>query len=229
MSLEPPKNINYAATVVRVNHIVELGLDNLVGVPVLGCQALTQRDGVKVGDLKVAFTAETQLSHEYTAANNLYRDSSLNADPNEKGYLETNRRVRAIKLAGQRSSALLMPLKSLDFLGVNQYGLLQEGDTFDTLNGVEICRKYEVQQKHKQNPAKSKIEKAFKRVDKKLFPEHLETDAYWRSKNLLKPGREVVVTQKLHGSSIRVGRVPVLRRLSRLERLLVRVGLAKVA
>lgn len=224
MKLDPPVNKNYAAQVVKVPALVDLlGLDNLVGVPVLGHQALTQKSGAAVGDLKVAFTAETQVSHEYAAANSLYRDAELNADPTEKGYLERNRRIKALKLRSHRSDALLMPLDSLVFVlkpGENLF--LNEGDTFDTLNGVAICNKYEVARKHNHNPAKSKVEKAFKRVDKLLFPEHLETDAYWRSKHVLRPGREVVVTQKLHGTSLRVGRVPCLREKGRVERFINR-------
>lgn len=228
MHLEAPKNINYSATVIRIPVTVELdGLDNLVGVPVLGHQALTQKAGKHVGELALAFTAETQLSHEYAHHNNLYREAGLNLDPNEKGYLEKNRRIRAIKLRGHRSDALLMPLSSLAYATVD-WPSLQEGDTFDHINGVEVCRKYEVAQKHRQNPARSKVEKAFKRVEDKLFPAHIDTDQYHRSKHLLKAGCEVIVTQKLHGSSIRVGRVPVLRRLSWVERLLIRIRLAEL-
>ncbi|WPH57800.1 hypothetical protein [Mycobacterium phage WXIN] len=221
MNLDAPKNANYAAVVVRVNNLVDLpGLDNLVGAPVLGHQALTQRS-IGVGDLRIAFTAETQLSPDFCYNNNLYRDATLNADEGETGYLEANRRIRALKLRGHRSDALLMPLESVAFAGINP-GELQEGDTFDTLNGHAICQKYEIPVKQGSSPAKSKVEKAFKRVDSKLFPEHLDTDAYWRSKHLLRPGREVVVTQKLHGTSIRIGRVPCLRQKGWLERQLNR-------
>ena len=80
VKFDPPKNINYAASVVRIPALIPLeGLDNLVGVPILGHQALTQK-GKEVGDLAVAFTAETQLSEAYCHHNNLYRDATLNAD-----------------------------------------------------------------------------------------------------------------------------------------------------
>lgn len=221
MKFEPPKNRNYAAQVVRIPATVKLeGLDNLVGVPVLGHQALTTNDA-RVGDLRVAFTAETQLSHDFARFNNLYREAELNDDPAEKGYLEKNRRIRALKLRSHRSDALLMPLESLRFAGIDPADL-REGDAFDTLNGIEICRKYEIPVKHNPRSTASKVVKAFRRVDTKVFPEHLETDAYWRSKHLLKAGREVVVTQKLHGTSIRVGRVPCLRQKNWIERLINR-------
>lgn len=229
MKLEAPANRNYAAEVLRVPALVDLpGLDNLVGVPVLGHQALTTRDGRGVGNLMIAFTAETQLSDDYAHHNNLYRHADKNRDQSETGYLEDNARIRALRLRGHVSNALLMPLTSVAYTGVSLLDLV-EGATFDKLGDYEICRKYEIPVKPGSSPSRSKIERAFKRVDKKLFPEHLETDQYWRSKHLLRAGREVVITQKLHGTSIRVGRVPVLRQLSRVERLLVRLRLAEVA
>ncbi|QGJ94267.1 RNA ligase [Mycobacterium phage Hoonter] len=221
MKLDAPKNKNYAAQVVRVPATLELkGLDNLVGVPVLGCQALTQRDTME-GDLRIAFTVETQLSVDYAHYNNLFRDAERNEDPNETGYLENHRRIKAMKLRGHKSSALLMPLESVAWTGVDP-SELQEGDTFDTLNGHEICRKYELPVKHTHGAKASKVQRAFKRVDSKVFPEHLDTDNFFRSAHLLEAGREVVVTQKLHGTSIRVGNVPVLRQKKWLERLINR-------
>ncbi|WNO26173.1 RNA ligase [Mycobacterium phage Saints25] len=221
MKLDAPKNKNYAAQVVRVPATLELkGLDNLVGVPVLGCQALTQRD-TKEGDLRIAFTVETQLSTDYAHYNNLFRDAERNEDPNETGYLENHRRIKAMKLRGHKSSALLMPLESVAWTGVDP-SELQEGDTFDTLNGHEICRKYELPVKHTHGAKASKVQRAFKRVDSKVFPEHLDTDNFFRSAHLLEAGREVVVTQKLHGTSIRVGNVPVLRQKKWLERFINR-------
>lgn len=223
MHFDAPKNSNYAATVVSVHTLVELeGLDNLIGIPVLGHQALTTK-GIEAGDLRVAFTAETQLSEDFCHHNSLYRDETLNLDPTEKGYLERNRRVRALKLRGHVSNALLMPLSSLAYAGINPTDL-KEGDTFDRLGDHDVCCKYEVQKQHQQNPAKSKIDKAFKRVDKKLFPEHLETEQYWRNKHLLKTGREVIVTQKLHGTSWRGGNVPVRKQLSLWQRFLKLLG-----
>lgn len=212
MKLSAPGNRNYSAQVVRVSAVIEPpGLDNLVACPVLGHSALTTR-GIRVGDLRLAFTAETALSPEYAEENDLHRDPELNKT-GCAGYLEKNRRIRAIKLRGNRSDALLMPLESVAYTGICP-GDLQEGDCFDSLNGHSICTKYELPMKRSGTRAQSKIEKAFKRVDEKIFPRHLETDQYWRSKDALKPNREVVITQKLHGCLWRGGRVPVLRNLT---------------
>lgn len=229
MKFDKPLNANYAATVIRIPATLDLpGLDRLVGVPVMGqYQALTQKHNTTKGDLMIAFTTETQLSEEYAAFNNLYRSAELNADKNEQGYLDLNRRIKALRLRGNVSNALLMPLSSVDFTGI-EWWELEEGDTFDTINGHPICQKYVVRHIHANNPAKSKVDKAFKRVTTKVFPEHLETDQYGRCKHLLQPGREVVITQKLHGTSWRGGNVPAIRELTWKDRLARRLGIRVV-
>lgn len=216
MSVELKGNPNYAAQVVRVSMLTTLPeLDNLRGLPVGGYQALVSKD-TQVGDLLVVFPAECQLSHKFVSANNLYRHANLNADSEQTGYLEDNRRVRAIKMRGHNSNALAMPVSIID-------PTLTEGDTFDTVDGVELCRKYELKTK---NPTGPKTQaKLWKRVEDKFLPEHIDTENYWRNVHLLAPTDHVMVSQKIHGTSIRLGNTIVKRKLSWLERLAKRFGI----
>lgn len=225
MNIDAPANLNYAAQVIRIPVLVTLpGLDNLIGIPVLGHQALTQK-GKQVGDLAIAFTSETQLADGFAHENSLYRHEDRNK-VNEKGYLEDNRRIRAIKLRGHQSNALLMPLDSVAYTGVD-LSALTEGTVFDKLNGHDICNKYELPVKAGPSTG-NRIKALFRRVTEKMFPEHLSTDNYFRSAHLLDDDHEVIVTQKLHGTSFRAGRVPVVRQLSKVERVLVWARLAEV-
>lgn len=226
MKFDAPINPNYAATIVRVNHINVLpNCDNVVGVPVFGYQAIVSND-VKVGDLAVFFAAESQLSKQYANENNLHRHSYLNSDLEQTGYLEDSRRVKSLKFRGHQSDSLLMPLESLSYLGI-KLADLQPGDTFDTINGQEICAKYLVKQ-----PGIPRIDKnakkKFVRVESKFMPEHYDTDNYWRNKDAIPEHVEVVVTQKLHGTSIRIGNTVVRRELGWRDRLAKRFGV-KVA
>lgn len=206
------ENENYAATIVRINELHSLpGLDNLVGVAVFGHQALTQKDGIATGALRVAFTAETKLSTVYAGGNDLFRKKyGYNTDPEAEGYLEENARVKAIKLRGHRSDALLMPLSSLEVLGIDPTQL-REGDTFDHINGIKVCEKYEIRRPagnaNRQQPAT----RAISRVSPKDFPEHTTTANFWRNRNVINNDDYVTVTQKLHGTSARIGHIPVLR------------------
>lgn len=221
MPFDAPANVNYAATIVRVPEPVTLpGLNNLVGIPLFGYQALTQKADIAAGDLRVLFTAETQLDTEYARENNLFRDALLNKDAGETGYLETNARVKAIRLRKNNSNALLMPLSSLAYTGYD-VSTLAPGDVFDTLNGHSICRKYVPRSARGGGAQKAAGPKIRQRVDQKQFPMHLDTEHLFRNLHVFHATRHVVVTQKLHGTSWRGGRVPALRDKGWLERVVV--------
>lgn len=233
MTLEVRGNVNYAATVVRVKHIIELdNCDNVVAVPVLGYQSIVGKD-TQVGDLLVVFPAETQLSEAFASAANLFRHSEKNADPNAKGYLEDNRRIRAMKFRGHRSDALAMPLLSfiraahaMGATTISEALVTGEGVAFDHVDGIEVCRKYVI--KTRSGPtAATPQEKAFKRVDTKFLPEHYDTANYFRAAERGEIGDDeyVVVTQKVHGTSVRIGHTIVKRQLTWLERLAKRLGI----
>lgn len=217
LTFKEPKNANYVAVVTTVRNLSTLeNCDNVVGLPVFGYQAIVSK-GTNIGDLVVVFTAETQLSDAFVKANNLYRDATMNADTTKKGYIEANRRVRAIKFRGHRSDALVMPIESLAFTGID-VTQFKDGDSFDELAGVEICRKYEVERKGGTQKVAFKEEK-FKRIDNKFLPEHLATGHWFRQLDSIRDDAEVVVTQKLHGTSIRIGHVPVNIELGWKEKL----------
>jgi hypothetical protein len=222
MMVAAPKNANYAAQIIRIPAVRTLdGLDNLVGVPVFGELALTQKAEAEVGQLRVAFTAETQLSDDMAAYSNLYRHTDKNVDPTAAaGYLDDNRRVRAQKFRGHVSSALLLPLSSLEWTGYD-VSTLEVGDTFDVLDGKEICRKFERPVKGG-TAAASKLKRAFRHIEEKTFPEHLATDNLAKSASRFQTPKHSIITQKLHGTSLRAGYVQVLRDKGRLERFLNR-------
>lgn len=219
--MKTPENSNYAAVVVEVKNLVELpGMDNVVGAPMLGFQAIVSKN-TESGTVGILFPSEVQLSEKYCFYNNLYRHSELNIDPEQKGYLEDNRRVRAMKFRGHRSDALFMPLESLGWTGVD-YSELKPGMTFDTLDGKEICRKYVVKTASGK-PATNQQPKE-RRVDEKLFPAHMDTNNYWRCSDSIADGTPVVITAKLHGTSARYANIPVKRKLSWFERVVKRLG-----
>lgn len=221
MKIKEPENANYAATVVKIESLNPLdNSDNLLGAPLLGMQAIVSKD-TEVGAIGVVFVAGTQLSDEYTSRNNLYRHKEFNEDKTQGGFIEDNRRVKAMKLRGNRSDALFMPLSSLAYTKVN-ISELKVGDAFEELNGHEICKKFEIKTK---SPIFEKNKhKVFSRVDDKMFPRHYDTDQYYRVLDRFKPYTEIIVTQKLHGCLLRFSNIPVKRRLSLAEKWVSKVG-----
>ena len=226
MKLKEPENINYAAQIVKISALNPLeNSDNLLGAPLLGMQAVVSKD-TEIGTVGVVFVAGTQLSDEYTAKNNLFRHHELNEDKDKTGFIEDNRRVKAIKLRGNRSDALFMPLSSLAYTKID-LSELNVGDVFEELNGFEICKKYEV--KRKSSPAHEKNKhKVFTRVDEKLFPRHYDTSQYYRVLDTFKPYTEIIVTQKLHGTLLRFSNIPVARQLSLVEKVASKLGGVRV-
>lgn len=218
--LLPPKNTNYAAVIVRVEKTNVLpGMDNLVGLTLFGTVALVSKD-IQPGDVGVYFPAESQLSDAYCRKNNLYSDKSLNKDQKISGYIGTNRRIRAVKFRGNVSSCLFMPLGSLsEFVDTEK---LEVGDTFDELNGEEICRKYQLPVK---GPSRMPKQETKARILSKFLPEHYDTDNWFRNKHRVDPEEEVIVTQKVHGTSWRCSNMPVDRVPSLVERLAMLLGI----
>jgi hypothetical protein len=175
------------------------------------------------GHLGVYFPSDGQLSHEFCHANNLYREASLNARPDEKGGMfDNNRRVRAQRFRGEISDGFWVPLHYFGFIMVT--GLDVEGFEFDTWHGVPICSKYI-------NPATAKV--ARENQGKKtrtaktsvMFKEHFDTGHFGRNIHEFQKGQHIIVTEKLHGTSGRIGHVQIERDLTFLERLAKRIGL----
>lgn len=218
MKIEKPENQNYCATVVRLKSIVPLvNCDNVVGTSIFGNQAIVSKDHA-LGDIGIVFPAETQLSDEFCSENNLYRHGDLNKEKDQKGYMEDNRRVRAIKFRSvNTSNCLFMPLSALAYTGIDVQTLC-EGDEFDTLNGKEICRKYMVRRNTSRLSA-AQQERKFSRVEDIHMPEHPSTAQFFKFVDSIDPNTHVVVTQKLHGTSVRIGHTMVKRKLNKRDKI----------
>lgn len=211
--------VNYAPQVVRVTELTTLeGLDNLVGLQWAGFQALVSKD-TKPGDLMIVFPPESQLSETFASVNNLFSDATRNNDTEVKGYLANNRRVRAIRLRGHASNALALSLNSISRFTRE---LPEEGAVFDTIGGTVISQKYVVPVKSS-GTASATLPK-WRRIDEVWMPQHFDTGQYFRESFKYAPNDYVTVTQKIHGSSVRIGRTIVKRKLNWFERTLKKFG-----
>lgn len=197
-------NQNYCATIVKIHSTVSLnGLDNLVGAPLFGFTALIPK-WYDLNQLYVLFTAESQLSERYCHENNLFDKPELNKDKEKKGYVNSKRRVRAIKLKGNISSAFIMSLDSLSYTGVD-LSTLKEGDVFNIIGGEEICKKYIIKYQHSQGQGKPRAPKIRGlSMDAKVFPEHIDTSHWARNQDKIDGETDIIVSQKIHGSSFRL-------------------------
>lgn len=159
------------------------------------------------GDIVIYFPCDGQLSAEYCEYNNLLRKKDENGN-NIGGFLDPDKRnVKAIKLRGERSDGLVMPLSSLDYINKDLKDMLVVGDQITVLDGKEVCRKYIPRGRRTVNRAQTKKEK--RKVNEfPLFEEHKDTAQLDFNISAFKPGDLVELTLKMHGTSGRTGYLP---------------------
>jgi hypothetical protein len=211
------ENENYSAVIVRVNHLNDYNLRTLAGFPIFGTQALINKN-TEIGTLGIYFPTECKLSYDFCSNNNLYRDSSLNKDETKTGFFEPSGRVKAIRLQKQTSNAFFVELSSLSYLGID-VSEFKEGDKFTHINGIEICRKYVIRETGSSKNKTRGLTKKFTRIDSKTFPEHFDTDQYFRNVERYKDNTFITVTVKLHGTSGRFANARV-RKLGKMEKFI---------
>ena len=160
-------------------------------------------------DVVIYFPTDGQLSEEYCAKNDLVRRKDENGKP-AGGYLEPGKRnIRAIKLRGEKSDGITMPLDSLAYTGVD-LATLKVGDTITEVNGHPICCKYIPRSNT------PKTHEGGNRVRKRkdpiapLFLEHADTEQLAYNLSAFRPGDEIEITLKMHGTSQRTACLPVL-------------------
>ena len=178
----------------------------------------------KIGDIGIYFPCDLQLSLEYCDANDLCRkkaDGTAGA-----GYLEREKRnITAIRLRGEKSYGLYVPLHSLAFTGVD-LSTFKVGDTIDTVGGIPICQKY-IPRRPNRAAAGAGNRTRKKRVPvAPLFAEHADTEQLAYNLGAFRPGDEIEITLKMHGTSGRTARLPVLKGYRRtiLDRIFRREG-----
>lgn len=160
--------------------------------------------------LGIYFPCDGQLSVEFAETNNLLRKKD-DAGNSIGGYMDPNKRnVTAIRLRGEKSDGLFLPLTCLESFG--DVSTLKEGDVINTFNGHEICCKYIPRRNHRQGRVSDGNRTRKKKVDvAPLFAEHADTEQLAYNLSAFKPGDEVEITLKMHGTSQRTGYLPVFK------------------
>lgn len=160
----------------------------------------------QIGDIGIYFPIDLQLSEEYCKENDLVRRKDGNGNP-AGGYLDPEKRnIRAMKLRGEKSEGLFMPLESLKYTGETKF---EVGEKIEMLNGHEICRKYIPRGKSSVATGKqgNKTRKHSVPIAP-LFAEHADTEQLVYNMDAFKLGDQIEITLKMHGTSGRTGYLP---------------------
>lgn len=164
-------------------------------------------------ELGVYFPTDGKLGLEYAEKNNLLRKKDENGN-NIGGYLDPDKRnIKALKLRGEKSDGLFMPLSSLaDFTDIAK---LKEGDTITVLNGVTICEKYIPKRRYPSPYSGGNRTRKHREPVAPLFMEHADTEQLAYNLSAFHPGDFINVTLKMHGTSGRTALLPKLVKYKR--------------
>lgn len=188
--------------------------DRLFLADVFGSTVCVSTDYTE-GQFVVYFPTDGQLSVEFADKNNLVRKKDENGN-NIGGYMDPDKRnVTAIRLRGEKSDGLVLPISCLNYCYAHGDASieLRAGDVIDGLvNGHEICCKYIP----RSNTPRCTATKSNKTRKKKvptapLFKEHADTEQLAYNLSAFRPGDEIEITLKMHGTSQRTGYLPVLQ------------------
>lgn len=183
---------------------------------------------VNENDLYVYFPVDGQISEEFGKVNDLFRRKDENGNPCG-GFIDpVKRNIMAIRLRGNKSDGLILPLSSLESFG--DISQLKEGDIVSTFNGYEIACKYIPRTNRRSSNYNSGNKTRKKKVPiAPLFAEHTDTEQLAYNLNAFKPGDEIEITLKMHGTSQRTGYLPCLKGYKKtfLDKLLRREGKPK--
>ena len=173
--------------------------------------------------------SDGQISIEFGEKNNLFRKKD-DAGNNIGGFVDpVKRNITAIRLRGNRSDGLVLPISCLNYCYTHgdASAELRAGDIINgTLNGHEICCKYIPRTNHRSSNMSGNKTRKKKKPIAPLFTEHCDTEQLSYNLNVFRPGDQIEITLKMHGTSMRTGYLPVLKGYKRtfLDKIFHREG-----
>lgn len=191
--------------------------DKLVLATCFESTVCVSKDKYYEGQIGVYFETDLQLSTEFCEKNGLLAvyENGVNISG---GYMDpAKRNVRAIKLRGEQSDGLFLPLDCLAYTGAK----LEEfklGEQITTVNGHEICRKFIPRSNAPKTAAGGAGKRVKRRAKRSIAPqffEHKDTEQLQYYLDQFKPGDQIEITRKLHGTSGRTANVKTFQGMKR--------------
>lgn len=204
MDLGKIENVNYCGTVVKLETFAEMSnCDNLKYAMIFGNKVIVEKS-TEAGKIGVFFPVGTQLSNDLLRMNNMYSKAEMNNDPEKKGYFGKNGLVRCVKLRGNESEGIFIPIEDMKWF-LKPGDELEIGMSFDKINGHDVCRKYVPNTNtRREGLRESKLNKRTKKVSKLVdgqFRFHIDTQMFYRNLDKITRDDLISVTYKIHGTS----------------------------
>ena len=220
------ESVNYTCQVLEIKNLRKhSNADRLQIATLQGNNVICGLD-TAVGDIVLFFPIESQLAQRFAEANDLIRRKDADGKT-AGGMFDPQLRCKAISLRGERSEGFICPVSYLDKIGIDS-SKLSVGSEFTHINGVEIVRKFVP--KTKRISVSQKAGKKPKKAESKLidgqYHLHYDTVQLKRNLNHFEENDLIVMTQKLHGTLMSMGRVLCKKKLGVWERLLQKLGVS---
>jgi len=218
------ENKNYLAKVVVVDKLKPIEGADRIQVAVVDFQDVVVSKQVEQGDLMVYFPVECAINKDFLSFTNVFRDPELNADKESKGFFEDKGRVKAIKLMKGTVKSMGYLVPSMQVAAWANYDITTKdaGVEFDTISGKLLTQKYVVKKKEAREK-QGKKPQVNRLVDGQVHL-HVDTENLRRNAHMIKPTDMISITYKTHGTSWWTSNVIVKRKLSWIERLLLKLG-----
>lgn len=155
----------------------------------------------KEGDRVLYLPSDGQIDRWFGDQFSLFRKNKDGTS--QGGYLEDNGHIRAIKLRGNESAGIVIPLNKIyDFFGDQGW---QDGDKVSTINNKEFCRKY-IPRNRNHRTGTPKTSYKGRKAEGVTYPEfsmHADTEQLAYNLDKFKPGDILNMSLKMHGTSSR--------------------------
>lgn len=228
LTISEKANPNYLAKVVQLENIRKHPNGDYLQLVDIDFQTVVTGMDANNGDIYIFFPVECCINADFLSKTNSFRNKELNIDPNSSGFFEDKGRVRAMKLRGQKSMGYIVPINTVlnwadteNRVTINEELINQE---FDTVDGIQILKKYEVPSRIQSTSSKQGKKPNISRIIDGQVHLHVDTKNLRKNAHMIKPDDVISITYKTHGTSWWVGNVMNKKHLSRTSRVMKWLG-----
>jgi len=186
-------------------------------------------NGVKQTQVVVGVDTKENTLVVYMDSNMALSDRFIQDYPELATYLAKGNRVRVVKLKGVISNGLAVEIDKFHrYLGPKD--TFDEGFSFISLNGIEICHKWipPVKSTPTQGKKKGRNGKTISRMIPGQFHFHIDTDQLPRNLHKLQPDQIISISRKIHGTSAIASKCLVKKPLNLLSKIAKIIGVPVV-
>lgn len=214
LSTSKDANVNYLARIIKLEDSNFSPHPNADKLKLVHLHGNTISIGIDTtSGYYVYFPVECVIAPEFLKFHNLYREPTLNANPEEKGFFEESGRVKCIKLRGIASEGFIMPYAALYRFAINPstnptnlLAIYEEAQslvdtTFDTVEETKLVWKYVIKVKTAGVNLNGKVKKArmIDRIIEDQFRFHIDTLKLQDNIYNINPKDLIQISIKCHG------------------------------